>query len=268
VIDTISNQLLVVTTSTQPTTSVELAVKLNLFRCNLDGTECTYRDISAGQDVCLEGNLQFTVGPRAMIDSTSRKLLVVAPTKAWVPEWNKTLCEGGRGDPSKSWTRLCSSKLALFRCNLDGTGCTYTDISAGRAYSPLSMTCQASKPGLCSFATWFPAAVIDATKGKLFVVTQNSWPPHVPYLARPWRAPSEGPDPNPHTDREIGLFRCTVDGTGCVLFNILSEHHRLLGTSDLNEAQLDHRGSAVIDTVDEKLLLVSLEGGLFSVCLH
>lgn len=47
-----------------------------LFRCNLDGTECTHDDISAGQpEYCA-------LGPSAVIDSANRRLLVVADDMA------------------------------------------------------------------------------------------------------------------------------------------------------------------------------------------
>jgi hypothetical protein len=49
--------------------------------------------------------------PSAVIDTASGKLLVVT----------------GNGSIPKP---------ALFRCNLDGTACTYTDISAGQAGAP------------------------------------------------------------------------------------------------------------------------------------
>src|SRR5262249_18840747 len=152
-IDTTGRKLLVVA----PTPSkLCWRPKLALFRCSLDGSGCIYADISAGQPPGSGWN------PSAVIDDTNRKLLV-----------------GTRNEAN-------GNRPALFQCNVDGTGCTYTDISAGRAYSPLPYVCQ----GFCSFVPWFPAAVIDATKGKLFVVTQTSGP----------------------------LFRCAVDGTGCVLF--------------------------------------------------
>jgi hypothetical protein len=98
-----------------------------LFRCNLDGTGCTYTDISAGQGVLSGFN------PSAVIDSTNGKLLVVT-------------------------TNFRNSlKLGLFRCNLDGTGCTYTDISAGQGV----------------FSGFYPSAVIDTANGKLLVATKN-----------------------------------------------------------------------------------------------
>jgi hypothetical protein len=50
-----------------------------------------------------------------------------------------------------------SGKPALFRCNLDGTGCTYTDISAGQGTG----------------SGFGPSAVIDTINDKLLVLTAN-----------------------------------------------------------------------------------------------
>ncbi|WP_244242083.1 chitobiase/beta-hexosaminidase C-terminal domain-containing protein [Leptospira kanakyensis] len=102
--------------------------KPSLFRCNLDGTSCNHTDISAGQG----NNSGFS--PNAIVDLTNGKLLVITQN-------------GDYGN----------AKLSLFRCNLDGTSCNHTDISAG----------QAANSGL------IPSAVINPINGKLLVVTTN-----------------------------------------------------------------------------------------------
>jgi hypothetical protein len=122
-----------------------------LFRCNLDGSSCTYADISAGTGV-TSGEY-----PSIGIDSTGGKLVVV------------TQDQGNAFKP------------ALFRCNLDGTSCAYTDISAGA--------------GTGSGAT--PKVAIDTLNAKLLVATRD--------------------DSN---NKKPGLFRCNLDGTACAYVDI------------------------------------------------
>ncbi|HEY3237484.1 MAG TPA: hypothetical protein VGJ84_22385, partial [Polyangiaceae bacterium] len=111
----------------------------------------SYTDIAAGQGT---GSGYF---PSAVIDSTNTKLLVIT-----------------RNDAN-------SNKPALFRCNLDGTGCAYTDISAGQG----------------SISGYGPSAVIDMINAKLLVVIYNG-------------ANSGKP----------ALYRCNLDGTGCMFTDI------------------------------------------------
>ena len=97
-------------------------------------------------------------------------------------------------------------KPALFRCNLDGTGCVYTDLSAGQGAG----------------SGFFPSAGIDTAGGKLLVVTTNN---------------ANGGKP--------ALFRCNLDGTGCVY-------------TDLSAGQDAGSGffpSAVMDTVGRQAAL-------------
>jgi hypothetical protein len=122
------------------------SLKPALFRCNLDGSSCTYSDISVGQGV------GSGTSPNLVIDTVNAKALVVTNNGA------------------------SSSKPALFRCNLDGTSCTFSDLSAG----------QGPNSGLN------PAAAVDAASGKLLVVTDNGANGHRP-----------------------SLFRCNLDGTAC-----------------------------------------------------
>ncbi|MCB1320719.1 MAG: hypothetical protein KDK34_10725 [Leptospiraceae bacterium] len=140
ILDTVNNKILVVTRH-QASNS-----KPNLFRCNLDGTGCTFTDISA-----TAGN-NSGYDPDVVIDTINNKLLTVTRDQ-------------GNG-----------SLLALFRCDLDGTGCTYTDISAGAGAN----------------SAFEPSAAIDTSAQKLMVVTRNQ----------------------SNADR-LTLFRCDLDGTGC-----------------------------------------------------
>jgi len=124
-VDRQNKKLLVVTTN------YANARKASLFHCNLDGTSCTHRHISVNQPN------DSGLSPSAMIDETEGKLLVVT---------------SNGGASNKPW---------LFRCNLDGTGCTSTDISAGQG--PLS--------------TVGSVAVLDAENRAFFVVRAWMKPP-------------------------------------------------------------------------------------------
>lgn len=177
-IDSASGKLLVVTRN------VANGERPSLFRCNLDGSGCTHTDISAGQGA-------IGVSPNALIDSRSAKLLVVA-----------TNSESGDG-------------LSLFRCELDGTGCTHRDLTLGE------------RPGMGRNL----AAVIDEERGQLFVATLSG-------------------------DWEIGyqnhLFRCGLDGTGCTLTDLSS-----IGTfTDQRAPTLMAALKMVIDTNRAKLHIV------------
>ncbi|MEO7111810.1 MAG: hypothetical protein ABI183_15315 [Polyangiaceae bacterium] len=143
-IDALNDKLLVATEDASN------AFKLSLFRCNLDGTSCSYVDISSGSG----DNSGLT--PSLAIDAVNGKLLVA------------TQDYSNGGGPS------------LFRCNLDGTSCTHTDISAGHANSGQ-----------------YPSLGIDAVNGKLLVVTGDASNAYKP-----------------------SLFRCNLDGTSCSAFDL------------------------------------------------
>jgi hypothetical protein len=182
IIDAASGKLLVVTIDGANSS------KSALFRCNLDGSACTYTDISAGQGA------SSGLDPTALLDAANGKLLVVTQNDA------------------------NSTRLALFRCNLDGSGCTYTDISAGQ--------------GAFSGAT--PSAVIDAANGRLLVVNESE-----------------------------GLFRCNLDGSGCTYTDI----------SAGQSGATTNYPSAVIDSSAGRLLIATdneanaARPALFSVSL-
>ncbi|WP_246048045.1 chitobiase/beta-hexosaminidase C-terminal domain-containing protein [Leptospira ilyithenensis] len=193
-LDTVSNKLLVVT---QNATNSNRA---SLFRCDLDGSNCTHTDISAGQ-----GGLSGT-NPFAIIDSVSNKLLVIT-------------CNVTN-----------DLKPSLFRCNLDGSNCTHTDISVGQGLGSGSM----------------PSLVIDPIANKLLVVTSNGANNYKPSLFRcnldgsncthtdisvgqgaySGNHPSAAIDPianklliatrNEANDQKPSLFRCNLDGSNCI----------------------------------------------------
>ncbi len=233
-IDTHNSKILAVTKNG------ENSYKPALFRCDLDGSNCTYTDISSGQGMnsgedpviifdsetvsastnilvitdnviltgvpglfkcdlsvssCGHTNLASGLGlgnwvsrtPSAAIDHVNSKLLVVT-----------------KNDDN-------SSKLALFRCDTDGTNCTYTDIS----------TSQGSNSGQN------PSLAIDTTNSKLLVATQNG-----------------------ANNEKLSLFRCDLDGTDCT-------------HTDISVSQGNNSGEnpkMVIDTVNSYILIVTQNG--------
>ena len=70
VIDAVNAKLLVVTDNTAN------GHRSALFRCNLDGTACTYTGIEAGQ------GLECGLSPSALVDKASGDLLVVTANRA------------------------------------------------------------------------------------------------------------------------------------------------------------------------------------------
>jgi hypothetical protein len=174
VIDAANGKLLVVG---EESAGIPAHTKSSLFRCNLDGSACTYVDISVGQ-------LDSGFRPTALVDAANGKLLVIAGTSSSGPALYRcnldgTSCsyailtanlgphlgsnpsalidvEGGKllvvAEDSSN-----SSRPALYRCNLDGSSCTYTDISVGRgALSGLS-----------------PSVALDPASRKVFVATMD-----------------------------------------------------------------------------------------------
>jgi len=115
-----------------------------VFRCELDGTACSYRMLSP-TDLT-----DYALAP--VIDPVNGKLLVAIAN----------LSNGNRP--------------GLYRCELDGTGCSYVNISAG----------QGVESGLG------PSLAIDATSNKLVVATVNGANAYKP-----------------------SIFQCALDGTSC-----------------------------------------------------
>jgi hypothetical protein len=148
-IDTVNSKLLVATRD------VDNSEKPALFRCNLDGSSCSYSDISAGQGATSG------YAPKALVDTVGNKLLVFTNNGA------------------------NSSKLALFRCALDGTNCAYLDISAGQT-------------GTVFFDN-VPAAAIDTINKKIVIAALHN---------------------DAANNQRLGLFRCNIDGTSCAFTDV------------------------------------------------
>jgi hypothetical protein len=184
-IDSVNEKILVVAANGQGV--------LTLFRCGLDGTGCTTADVSGG--------VEFNSAPSITIDTANGKLLVVAALEMSLPHLYRCNLDGTSCTSSDISAGIAvnqqlavaldttSSKLlvagentgnnnkpSLLRCNLDGTSCTATDISAG----------DGTNSGVG------PAITIDSVNGKVLVVT------------------SDGANNTKPT-----LFRCNLDGTSC-----------------------------------------------------
>ncbi|MCW7469261.1 fibronectin type III domain-containing protein [Leptospira kanakyensis] len=209
--------------------------RLSLYRCNIDGSNCTHSDISAGQG---SGSGWY---PSATIDHLNHKLLVVT-----------------RND-------FNSSKPGLFRCNLDGTNCTHTDISAGQGintgvypnilidpknFKILVFTTNSTNSAKASLfrcnldgsscvhrdlsaglqgnsTGYWPSANIDFVNGKLLVITRNAY----------------------NNQNKVSLFRCNLDGLGCIHTDVSAGAGQGINTG--------YDPSSTIDYVNHKLLVIT-----------
>ncbi|TGM01933.1 fibronectin type III domain-containing protein [Leptospira jelokensis] len=205
--------------------------KPSLFRCNLDGTNCTHRDLSAGQGTNSGQQLKF------VIDRNNDKILVVSNNSANNQKPSLFRCNldgtscthtdisAGQGsvsglEPSVAVDQINGKilvvtrngannfKPGLFRCNLDGTNCTHTDISAGQGEN--------SGPE--------PSIALDHVNGKLLVVTNNAV-----------------------TNLKPSLFRCNLDGTNCTHANISAGQGNSSGTEP----------TLMLDQINGKILVVT-----------
>jgi hypothetical protein len=165
-VDTTTGKLLM-TASTTVDASGSGKPHASLLRCDLDGTNCIYRDISAGQ-------ANWTTGSAA-IDTTNGKILVPAIGDI-----------GGTRPP------------AVLRCNLDGTGCAYQDVSAGR------------DSGLREFS-----AFIDETNHRLLAVSGEEIYP---------------------SSFTLGLRVCNLDGTNCNYVDISAGQSAVIYSSAVIDA--------------------------------
>ncbi|TGL39020.1 fibronectin type III domain-containing protein [Leptospira perdikensis] len=229
VIDHTNEKLLVVTTNNANNFNP------SLFRCNLDGTNCTHTDISTGQNVTHSG-----IFPTAIVDHVNGKLLVIAGNgyyhyKPYLYRCNLdgTNCSltdisVGQGPHSGDFPSATldyinrkllvvtqnaqnSNKPSLFRCNLDGTSCTFTDISAG----------QGSNSGNK------PSVKIDYINEKLLIVATNGANNYKP-----------------------SLFSCNLDGSNC-------------SHTDISAGQGVQSGAsprAILNPINGKIIVVTSNG--------
>lgn len=189
-IETVNAKLLVVTRAI-------VTRKPALVRCNLDATSCANIDISAGQG---EGS---ALGPSVGMDRLNGKLVVVTRNEA------------------------NAYRPGLFRCNLDGSSCSHTDVSGGLPPQTIGG----------------PSMVVDAPNGRLLVVASNAHP--------------YGPPPTL-------LIRCSLDGTAC-------SHVDVSAGQDYFSASVPE---AVLDTANGRLLVGALNqknsdrAALYRVCVQ
>lgn len=135
--DTINDKYLIISV---------ISSKLTLYRCNKNDFQCSQHDISANQPDSSASK------PSTVIDTLNHKLLVTAQNFA------------------------NNNKLSLYRCNLDGTNCSHSDISAG----------QGSNSGT------YPSTILDPINSKILTVTTNG-----------------------NNNNKLSLFKCNLDGRNC-----------------------------------------------------
>jgi hypothetical protein len=237
-IDNANDKLLVVTENDRN------GYRPALFRCNLDGTSCAFVDISANAGV------NSGWGPSVAIDTANQKLLVATndESNAGKPaifrcnldgsscariDISATAAANSGEAPSLAIDTVNAKlliatqdgsngqKLALFRCNLDGTSCTYSDLSTGATLSPGTVLA----PGNASGAG--PSLAIDAVNGKILIATAGE---------------------------ELSLFQCALDGTSCVYYaafpNAPSSTFAMAGLSPTLRIDAAH-GDVLVATVDD-----------------
>lgn len=213
-VETFQNKLLLVTRNG------DNDKKPSLFYCNIDGSNCTHKDISAGQGG------RSANSPDIIIDRVNQKLLVVTQ------------------DASND------TKPSLFRCDLDGNNCVYRDISAGQdsrcGYDPvitidylhskiLVVTRSTGKVRLfrceldgtdCHYSLVagingrYPALAIDDLQSKLIIAVTNF-----------------------DNEREINIFSCELDGTNCIQKDIFNGQNFSSGSGYEPSIAIDNKNS-------------------------
>ena len=109
----------------------------HLFRCNTDGSNCLASDLTTGT-AAGDNSAQLA---SAVLDALDGKIGVLTED------------------------RNAGFRPSLFRCNVDGSGCTYTDISASATFSADD-----------------PTITVDPETGQLFGLTENDDSNYTPSL--------------------------------------------------------------------------------------
>jgi hypothetical protein len=232
---------------------VDASRRPGLRRCEPDNSGCIARVLDAGRGVDSGASLV------AAIDARGGKLLVVARDTAWV-------------DPTHPAFQA-PARLALFRCDLDGSACARVDISAGmqdvshgwpawtavdtetqkllvtgcadhgNGRGPTLVRCNLDGTA-CTRRSIAPGAsdvcgngfVLDEARRRLSFTTID------PNAA----GPSLGAEPS-----TLAIVQCSADGAGCA--------SRQVDAADL-VAPRDRKGGVgtqlVVDTQNQKLLVV------------
>ncbi|MCR9143947.1 MAG: hypothetical protein NXI24_17000 [bacterium] len=180
--------------------------RLALFRCNRDGSGCVHIDASAaagqGNDSGFEPNMVFdpvnnrllvavadgSVGPRLGLyrcnaDGTGCVFLVLSggadsghTPSAGVDLVNNRLAVASRDSTGGAL------RLGMHLCNLDGTGCASTDVSAAT--------------GQGNFTGFNPSLVVDNIDQQLYTATFNNG-----------------------ASNTVGFFRCNLNAGACTFTN-------------------------------------------------
>ncbi|WCL48601.1 hypothetical protein [Leptospira sp. GIMC2001] len=144
VIDPINQKLLIATRNGADNN------KLSIFRCDLDGSNCNHTN---GASLVAQGN-DSGWSPNLKIDIPNKKLMIV--TRVGIP----------------------NSNPGLYRCDLDITNCTFSDLSFGTGSGPS--------------AGFHPSVILDHIHDKILLASTN----------------------NVLNFRAV-MFRCNLDGSNC-----------------------------------------------------
>ncbi|MCW7491101.1 chitobiase/beta-hexosaminidase C-terminal domain-containing protein [Leptospira sp. 2 VSF19] len=228
ILDSINNKIIILT---RKSGSSDL---LNLFRCDLDGNNCEYKDISSVQ------NNSSGYIHNLEIDSFHKKLMILTTNGTNNNKPSLNICDldgnncnhtdisSSQGTNSglnlnakidfKNKKLLVvatnganSSKPSLYRCNLDGSNCNHNDLSVGQGAGSGS----------------YPNLKIDIVNQKLLVVTHNS-----------------------SNSGKLSLFQCELDGNNCSHKNI---------SPDPEYSSMANPVS-IINPISGKLMVLSVKG--------
>ncbi|TGK99913.1 chitobiase/beta-hexosaminidase C-terminal domain-containing protein [Leptospira levettii] len=281
------NQKILITTTNNANNS-----KPSLFRCELDGSNCSHRDISSGQGIS-SGNQQ-----KSIIDIINQKLVVVTSNGFNNSKPSLFICDldgencnhsdisNGQGNGSGTEPDLTfdplnkkilvvtrnsynQGKLSLFKCNHDGNNCTHLDLSSG----------QGSSSGAS------PNITLDKLNKKILVVTNNGSNQSKPSLFRcdidgsncshrdisSGQSSQSGITPQIFIDYEelklmvitkngtkLSLFRCELDSTNCT-------HTELSINVEIN---FGNSRNVKLDYLNRKILAISINSSLYPILIR
>ncbi|EMY69821.1 chitobiase/beta-hexosaminidase C-terminal domain-containing protein [Leptospira vanthielii] len=226
IVDPINKKLLVLSENTSQTT-------MSLFRCDLDGLNCTHTKImGSGSSYLLS----------MIFDQKNQKLLIAIKNSSdtltiFRCNIDGTTCSNRNYGTNRSGSSPSiaidtindklliatthfgnSRKPNITQCNLDGTGCTLADVSTGQSYGSGN----------------FPILNIDLLNRKILLVTRND-----SNYFRP------------------SLYRCDLNRTNCTHTDLIgpqgtNEYGNYITLSDYNEPE------AILDPTNGKLLIIVL----------
>ncbi|XDD44761.1 fibronectin type III domain-containing protein (plasmid) [Leptospira sp. WS60.C2] len=221
-IDTLNQKLLIAGTDSGNSNLI------SLFRCDLNGNNCTHHDVSGGVGTSVNAIL--------LLDAVFKKLIVISRVSDFNLAYSRcnldgTNCLGGMVpvpgaagayvkemqatiDPLSQKVLIVTrdgsngDRLSLIRCSLMVNNCTLTDASAG----------QPTGTG------FFPQIGIDVLNSKIIMTARNQ------------------------TTGFLGFFRCELDGSNCSF--------RDISTGVVISAE---RHSTKLDLVNRKVLVAASE---------